>query len=408
MQTATNYYLFSLAISDLFILLLALPSEAYSILESYPWRFGEIFCYIKALLQEMTSYASVLTITAFTIERYVAICHPLMAHKFANLSRSIIILSAIWFISLVCALPYPLHTELFYYIDAEHNNGTPIAESLICNMPQRYHSTMVYIFQFSTFLFFVFPMSLLAVLYLMIAISLRHAALQRVASQETQGNLGTPVSQSGKSVFRMLVGVVVAFFTCWAPFHAQRLLTLYNRVWTPLLLDIQSALFYISGVLYFVGSTVNPILYNVMSKRYREAFRETICHCRRKRNLNIRTSGLHQSYYSSKARPFTTRTVSRPTTSGSSDRSHVMRSDTIQTQVSLSLTGQSDEQCEPQREHLLPEVTQTTCCEKLWTEDRKKPVCCNVCVSEQTDKLPSPSYERQGLLFHTNSADSAC
>jgi hypothetical protein len=63
---------------------------------------------------------------------------------------------------------------------------------------------MVYIFQFSTFLFFVFPMSLLTVLYLMIAISLRHAAIQRVASQETQGNLGTPVSQSGKSVFRML------------------------------------------------------------------------------------------------------------------------------------------------------------------------------------------------------------
>jgi hypothetical protein len=117
----------------------ALPSEAYSILESYPWRFGEIFFYIKALLQEMTSYASVLTITAFTIERYVAECHPLMAHKFANLSRSIIVLSEIWLISLVCALPYPLHTELFYYIDAEHNNGTPIAESLICSMPQRYH-----------------------------------------------------------------------------------------------------------------------------------------------------------------------------------------------------------------------------------------------------------------------------
>ena len=193
-----------ITINIYFFLFSALPSEAYSIYESYPWRFGEIFCYIKALLQEMTSYASVLTITAFTIERYVAICHPLMAHKFANLSRSVKTLIAIWIISLICALPYPLHTELFYYIGAEHNNGTPIAESLICNMPKRYYSTMVYIFQFSTFLFFVFPLSLLAVLYLMIALSLRNAALQRVASQETKVTMGTPVSQSGKSVFRML------------------------------------------------------------------------------------------------------------------------------------------------------------------------------------------------------------
>lgn len=152
----------------------------------------------------MTSYASVLTITAFTVERYVAICHPLKAHKFANLSRSVKILIAIWTTSLLCALPYPLHTELFYYIDAEHNNGTQIEESLICNIPQKYHGTMMYIFQFSTFLFFVFPMTVIAVLYFLIAISLRHAALQRVASQETKLQAGTPITQSGKSVFRML------------------------------------------------------------------------------------------------------------------------------------------------------------------------------------------------------------
>ena len=34
-----------------------------------------------------------------------------------------------------------------------------------------------------------------------------------------------------------------------------------------------------TGVLYFVSCTVNPILYNVMSRRYRQAFRETLCRC---------------------------------------------------------------------------------------------------------------------------------
>lgn len=36
-----------------------------------------------------------------------------------------------------------------------------------------------------------------------------------------------------------------------------------------------------TGVLYFVSCTVNPILYNLMSRRYRQAFRETICVCDR-------------------------------------------------------------------------------------------------------------------------------
>jgi len=51
-------------------------------------------------------------------------------------------------------------------------------------------------------------------------------------------------------LFDVSVAVVVAFFICWAPFHAQRLLTIYNKEWTPLLHDIQSALFYISGNIY--------------------------------------------------------------------------------------------------------------------------------------------------------------
>lgn len=72
------------------------------------------------------------------------------------------------------------------------------------------------------------------------------------------------------------VAVVVAFFVCWAPFHAQRLMVLYVQKWTKQLLDIQMILFYISGVLYYISSTINPILYNIMSLKFRKAFRDTL------------------------------------------------------------------------------------------------------------------------------------
>ena len=45
------------------------------------------------------------------------------------------------------------------------------------------------------------------------------------------------------------VAVVVAFFCCWAPFNAQRLMTSFIEPndWTEQLIDIQGKLWYISG-----------------------------------------------------------------------------------------------------------------------------------------------------------------
>lgn len=70
--------------------------------------------------------------------------------------------------------------------------------------------------------------------------------------------------------------VVLAFFLCWAPFHSQRLLYLYGQD-LPHFAEINAWLYYVTGCLYFFGSTVNPILYNLMSVKYRMAFKETLC-----------------------------------------------------------------------------------------------------------------------------------
>ena len=91
------------------------------------------------------------------------------------------------------------------------------------------------------------------------------------------------------------VAVVVAFFVCWAPFHAQRLMVIYVEEWTPHLREVQGVLFYISGVLYYVSSTINPILYNIMSLKFRQAFRQTILRpCkRRKKRMSYMTYKFH-------------------------------------------------------------------------------------------------------------------
>lgn len=87
------------------------------------------------------------------------------------------------------------------------------------------------------------------------------------------------VSQYENNIFSISVAVVVAFFICWAPFHVQRLYTIYATFPKPdekthsLYLRIYELVTYISGVLYYVSATTNPILYSIMSVKFREAFK---------------------------------------------------------------------------------------------------------------------------------------
>ena len=53
MHTATNYYLFSLAVSDLVILLLGLPNELAIYWQQYPWLLGSTACKARSLVSEM-------------------------------------------------------------------------------------------------------------------------------------------------------------------------------------------------------------------------------------------------------------------------------------------------------------------------------------------------------------------
>ena len=106
LHTATNYYLFSLAISDLLLLLSGLPVEMHSMWQRYPYIFGEIFCIGRGLAAETSANATVLTITAFTIERYLAICRPFMIQKWNNkLSRVVRQIIFIWLVSFTLAIP---------------------------------------------------------------------------------------------------------------------------------------------------------------------------------------------------------------------------------------------------------------------------------------------------------------
>lgn len=67
------------------------------------------------------------------------------------------------------------------------------------------------------------------------------------------------------------------------------------REQTPTAVIVFTALTHISGVTYYISATINPILYSIMSKKFREAFKVTLVQCCKKNTLYDYSSSRYTS-----------------------------------------------------------------------------------------------------------------
>ncbi|KAK7887161.1 hypothetical protein WMY93_026782 [Mugilogobius chulae] len=95
MRTPTNCYLVSLAAADLMVLTAAgLPNITDALYGE--WVYGYAGCLGITYFQYLGINASSCSITAFTVERYIAICHPIKAQFLCTLSRAKKIIMVVW------------------------------------------------------------------------------------------------------------------------------------------------------------------------------------------------------------------------------------------------------------------------------------------------------------------------
>ncbi|KAJ8391185.1 hypothetical protein AAFF_G00096140 [Aldrovandia affinis] len=276
MRTPTNLYLFSLAVSDLLVLLFGMPMEIYDMWQNYPFPFGEGGCYFKIFLFETVCFASVLNVMVLSVERYVAVVHPLKTRYAMTNKHARRVIGAVWAVSLACAVPNTsLHGIYYLYLPEK------VAESAICSLlkPRWIYNLVI---QVTTVLFYLVPMAVISALYVVICCRLDR---ERRWPQGTLGeSCGSDNSweihmESGRrrQVTKMLSVVVVVFAICWAPFHVDRLLWSFVTQWTDFMHRVFQYVHILSGILFYLSSAVNPIIYNLLSSRFRERFRELIC-----------------------------------------------------------------------------------------------------------------------------------
>uniref|UniRef100_A0A3B4Z4D2 Neuromedin-U receptor 1-like n=1 Tax=Stegastes partitus TaxID=144197 RepID=A0A3B4Z4D2_9TELE len=264
MQTPTNYYLLSLAVSDLLVLLLGMPLELYEMWQNYPFLFGEGGCYFKTFLFETVCFASILNVTALSVERYVAVVHPLKVKHMTTRAHVKRVILMLWGLSMLCAGP---NTSLHGIVVLPPMFGRQFPQSAICHVikPTWMYNLIILI---STVVFFLLPMLIISILYLLIGLRLHR---ERVMMPVDASSSFTSESISSSHQKKLSV-LVVVFGLCWAPFHLDRLTWSYMNMSSEEHIKIFEHVHIISGVCFYLSSAVNPILYNLMSTRFREMF----------------------------------------------------------------------------------------------------------------------------------------
>ncbi|XP_028986285.1 thyrotropin-releasing hormone receptor [Betta splendens] len=279
MRTPTNCYLVSLAVADLMVLTAAgLPNITDALYGQ--WVYGYAGCLGITYFQYLGINASSCSITAFTVERYIAICHPIKAQFLCTLSRAKKIIMLVWALTSVYCVMW-----LFLSDTTKLAYDNVVLLSCAYKVSRSYYLP-IYFTDFAVF--YVLPLMLATVLYGLIARILFLNPLpsdpkdsskkwKKETSREgrmiSTNSSSSTTAASRRQVTKMLAVVVVLFALLWMPY---RTLVVVNSFLDKAYLDTWFLLF--CRLCIYLNSAINPVIYNAMSQKFRAAFRK-LCRC---------------------------------------------------------------------------------------------------------------------------------
>ncbi|KAM3612107.1 uncharacterized protein V6R79_002677 [Siganus canaliculatus] len=288
-RTVANTFMLNLCVSDL-LFLLSLPLWAVYYAQGYNWSFGWLACKICGALHNLNLYASIFFITCMSVDRYLAIVHPLRSQSARNPKRARLMCVLVWLVACACSTPTT-------YLRNTVRLESGVEACAIIYPSNAWHMTLVWL---KMSLGFLLPLIIISCCYCAIG---RHlttdTGLTRMwnlsqppksphfKSQESCSKSERPSTPcaspsscagrrlDGRGVERVLwtvSAVVLAFFFCWFPFCVINFLdVLSSQGWLDgcwLLWTMQN-LTPLTLCLGISNSAINPVLYCFIGNHFR-------------------------------------------------------------------------------------------------------------------------------------------
>ncbi|KAL6101331.1 gpr39 [Pungitius sinensis] len=275
LQKNVTDHMVSLACSDLLVLLIGMPVELYSaIWFPFSTAEGNVSCKIYNFLFEACSYATILNVATLSFERYVAICHPFRFKAFGGRRTSVLIAFA-WLVSVLVALPLLVATGTQGHIPLR--SDTPVQNLTFCTN-LREHWVM---YRVSIFLaFIVYMVVLICVAFMCRAMVLVLQKPLQSTDGTVQGAPREPKHESSKvkaarrQIIIFLGLIVGSLMVCWLPTQIRRLMmaAVPKSGWTTSYFRSYVTLHPVADSFFYLSSVLNPFLYNLSSRQFREVF----------------------------------------------------------------------------------------------------------------------------------------
>uniref|UniRef100_A0A672FT22 G-protein coupled receptors family 1 profile domain-containing protein n=1 Tax=Salarias fasciatus TaxID=181472 RepID=A0A672FT22_SALFA len=272
----TNFFVISLAVSDLFVAVLVMPWEAVAEVTD-AWLFGR-FCDVWIAFDIMCSTASILNLCIISVDRYWAIASPFKYERKMTHRVAFVMIGVAWTLSILISF---IPGMLMMAVAANFTNASlPDARSCVANLNRTYAIS-------SSFISFYIPVVIMIATYTRIyriaqTQIRRIMSLERAAEQAQGGGHGRAGDEASlkssfkkeTKVLKTLSIIMGVFVFCWLPFFVLNCTVPFCD--PPCVSDTTFTVFVWFG---WANSSLNPVIY-AFNADFRRAF-ATILGCNR-------------------------------------------------------------------------------------------------------------------------------
>ncbi|CAM4726463.1 unnamed protein product [Leuciscus chuanchicus] len=282
-QTATNIFICSLAVSDLLISFFCIPFTLLQNISS-EWFGGVLVCKTVPFVQTTAIVTGILTMTCIAAERYQGIVHPLKIKRQCTPQRAYRMLVVVWIAAMVTGSPMlfvqQLEVKYDFLYDLHH---VCCQERWSSSAHRKEYATFILVF------LFLLPLAAMLILYTRIGIELwirKQVGDSSVLNAMNQREV-SKIFRKKRRAIKMMVTIVVLFTVCWAPFHTVHMLFEYsylNKKYDDITINMIIA---VTQAIGFSNSFNNPIIYAFMNENFQKNCMSTLSLCIRRSSHRV-------------------------------------------------------------------------------------------------------------------------
>lgn len=263
-RTITNFYVMSLAVSDLLLATVFFPSHLVAS-GLRRWPFSYDFCQFTGFLTQFWAQLSLCILAVASINRYFCVAKPNKYPVYFSRKKTVVSILFIWVFSFLQTLFFTIATPVVY-------RWSP--RSLYCqgfSSDERKEMISYVFFGF----FFLVPVFLVVFCYANIYLVVRkHNTIIVPSLQQTNRPGITTLTAHEIKTSRILFAAVLGFCVCWTPLIVILFLVFGLRV------PISSVALWVLVLLTTFSSWINPVIYGVMNRAMRREFKNILL-CRK-------------------------------------------------------------------------------------------------------------------------------